>query len=141
MPRFQLAMALLMLTRRVVLGVFLTAAAGVPPGFAQGLRDVSPEEAARALQNDPSIVALDIRTSREFAAGHIPNAINIDFYARDFAEQIMALDPTKTYVMYCQTGRRSLALMRAFTGSAFKDVMHVPEGFSGWRRKRLPIAR
>ncbi|MDP3523054.1 MAG: rhodanese-like domain-containing protein [Hoeflea sp.] len=104
-----------------------------------GLRDVSPQDAFEALQDNSAILVLDIRTPREFASGHLEGAINIDYYAKDFAARIRALDPERSYVMYCQAGGRSHALMRAFSQSPFRDVMHIPAGFSGWRRQGLPF--
>jgi len=112
-----------------------------PSLAAGGLRDVTPEDAFGALQTDPSILVLDIRTPREFSAGHLEGAIHINYYDRDFAQKIRALDPARTYVMYCQAGGRSHALMRAFSQSPFRNVMHIPAGFSGWRREGLPFVK
>ncbi|EDQ33986.2 Rhodanese-related sulfurtransferase [Hoeflea phototrophica DFL-43] len=128
-------------TRRQFLGAAAMLMITPHPAAASGLRDVTPRDAYEALETDPSIVVLDIRTPFEFKRGHIEGAINIDFYAKDFADRIMALEPGRTYVMYCHAGGRSHALMRAFTRTDFKDVMHIPAGFSGWRRERLPYVR
>ncbi|MEQ8479862.1 MAG: rhodanese-like domain-containing protein [Hoeflea sp.] len=128
------------LTRRGFLGAAALALLFQPgPVLAANLRDVSPEAAYEALESDPSIVVLDIRTPSEFSRGHVEGAINIDYYADDFAERIADLDPKKTYVMYCQAGGRSHALMRAFSKTEFSNVMHIPAGFSGWRREGLPF--
>lgn len=128
------------LTRRqLVTAAFLMLLAPRQTFAAGGLRDVTPQDAFAALQSDSSIIVLDIRTPREFSAGHIEGAININYYARDFAEKIGELDPQRPYLMYCQAGGRSHALMRAFSRSPFVDVMHIPAGFSGWRRQGLPF--
>lgn len=128
-------------TRRQLLGATALLLVAPRPAAASGLRDVTPRAAFEALEADPSIVVLDIRTPGEFSRGHVEGAINIDYYAKDFAERILALEPGRTYVMYCQAGGRSHALMRAFSRTDFKDVMHIPAGFSGWRRERLPFVR
>lgn len=126
-------------TRRGFLGAAALALLLQPfPAVAENLRDVTPKAAHEAIEADPSIVVLDIRTPGEFSRGHVEGAINIDYYADDFAERIASLDPQKTYVMYCQAGGRSHALMRAFSKTEFNDVMHIPAGFSGWRRDGLP---
>lgn len=128
-------------TRRQVLGAAAILVIAPHPATASSLRDVTPRAAFEALEADPSIVILDIRTPFEFKRGHVEGAINIDFYARDFADRILALEPDRTYVMYCQAGGRSHALMRAFSRTEFRDVMHIPAGFSGWRRERLPFVK
>ena len=48
----------------------------------------------------PDVVVLDIRTPGEYAAGHLPGAVLMDCKAPDFADQLKALDPSKTYVMH-----------------------------------------
>lgn len=128
-------------TRRQFLGAAAILVIAPRPATASSLRDVTPRAAFEALEADPSIVILDIRTPFEFKRGHVEGAINIDFYARDFADRILALEPDRTYVMYCQAGGRSHALMRAFSRTEFRDVMHIPAGFSGWRRERLPFVK
>ena len=43
----------------------------------------------------------------KFADGHIDGAVMIDFYADSFADDIAALDPDATYLVYCRSGNRS----------------------------------
>lgn len=63
---------------------------------------------------------IDIRTPEEFAAGHIENAKNIDFYQDDFANQIGQLEKDKTYFMYCRSGNRSSQAAPTFLHRAWK---------------------
>lgn len=129
-------------TRRKLLmtaAILLLASSG--PGQTAGLRDVSPESAYQVLQSGAPVTILDIRTPWEFSAGHIEGAVNIDFYEKSFADRIMALEPGGTYLIYCQTGVRSRALMNALAQTSFQDVMHIPAGFSGWQRMGLPFVR
>lgn len=50
---------------------------------------------------------LDVRTPEEFAAGHLENAMNIDWYDADFAVQVSRLSKDNTIYVYCQKGGRS----------------------------------
>ena len=43
------------------------------------------------LRQQTNAVVLDVRTPKEFAAGHIPGAVNIDWNAADFASKAAAL--------------------------------------------------
>jgi len=56
---------------------------------------------------DAGAMVIDVRTAEEFAAGHLPNAINIPFerIAAAFQEKKIAKD--KSVVLYCRSGRRS----------------------------------
>lgn len=64
------------------------------------VEDVSSTEAAKLLAGENPPIVLDIRTPREFEAGHIEGAKHIDFIGEDFAEGIAALDKTKTYLIH-----------------------------------------
>jgi len=50
---------------------------------------------------------LDVRLASEYQYEHIEGALNLPL--KDIREIMLNLDPTKTYIVYCQTGRRSSA--------------------------------
>jgi rhodanese-related sulfurtransferase len=52
-------------------------------------------------------VIIDVRTPEEFATGHLDGAINIDVSSPDFRDQVMALDSSGEYFVYCRSGNRS----------------------------------
>jgi phage shock protein E len=49
---------------------------------------------------------IDVRTPEEFAAGHVPDALNFDVNSQ-FDAQISTLDTAGTYLIYCRSGNRS----------------------------------
>jgi rhodanese-related sulfurtransferase len=61
--------------------------------------------AALATENPPSIV--DVRTSREFEARHIPGALSVPMDC--LASRVPDLDCETTYVLVCEHGVRSRA--------------------------------
>lgn len=85
---------------------------------------------------DSTLLILDVRTDREFQAGHIPNAIQIDFMSPDFKSKAAELDTTKTYIVYCQSGGRSAAASTIMVKElGFIDVKNLADGYSGWSSK------
>ncbi|HAV61239.1 MAG TPA: rhodanese-like domain-containing protein [Verrucomicrobiales bacterium] len=98
------------------------------------VKHVEAEAADKLLKENPKIVVLDIRTPREFAAGHIKDAKNIDFYADDFAAQIGKLDREKSYLVHCASGGRSGKSLELFQKLGFKSVFHLDGGFKGWEK-------
>src|SRR3954468_19859980 len=64
---------------------------------------------ADAFKNkiDSGAAVLDVRTPEEYSGGHIENSMNIDIKNPSFEENILMLDKTKTYVVYCASGVRS----------------------------------
>lgn len=82
---------------------------------------------------DSNVVILDVRTDREVQAGAIPNSIAIDFMSSDFKSKASQLDPSKTYIVYCQSGGRSAAASKIMTQElGFKDVKNLEGGYSTW---------
>ncbi|HLA67982.1 MAG TPA: rhodanese-like domain-containing protein [Acidimicrobiia bacterium] len=94
---------------------------------------------ASTIAAQPGTIVLDIRTPEEFAAGHLTGAIDVDFYATDFADRIGALDHAARYVVYCHTGNRSGQAMDLFRQDGFTDVHEIDGGIAAWVAAGLPI--
>ena len=75
---------------------------------------------------------LDVRTPEEFAEGHIEGAVQIDFYAPDFADRIAELDRDVPYLVYCQSGTRSGQTRQLMADLGFRSVTDVDGGFVAW---------
>lgn len=82
---------------------------------------------------------LDVRSSGEFKAGHIPGAINVNVMDdASFAKKISGLDKSKTYYVYCRSGGRSGQACSLLAGQGFTHVFNLAGGLSGWQG---PVAR
>lgn len=68
---------------------------------------MSPAEFIR--QRDPEAPIIDVRSSQEFAEGHLDGAINANAMAPDFAKVIGGLELPKAgpVYLYCRSGNRS----------------------------------
>lgn len=68
---------------------------------------MSPADFVR--QRDPSAPVIDVRTPKEFAAGHLEGAVNANVMAPDFAKTIESLELAKDepVYLYCRSGNRS----------------------------------
>lgn len=69
------------------------------------LQKVSGEDAERRIA--AGAIWIDVRFPAEYQSDGYPGAINIPL--NDLRGALTALDPTKEYIVYCQTGRRSSA--------------------------------
>ncbi|NNC37970.1 MAG: rhodanese-like domain-containing protein [Acidimicrobiales bacterium] len=78
-------------------------------------------------------VILDVRTPKEYNAGHIDGAINVDFKAADFKEQLTALDRNTPYLVHCRSGRRSTLALPILAELGFTDIAHLDGGIKGWQ--------
>ena len=82
-----------------------------------------------------------MRTPEEFAAGHIENAINIDFRSEGFEDSINELDKNKTYLVYCRTANRSRSAVNIMEELDFNEIYHMLGGIVQWEAEGLPIAK
>jgi rhodanese-related sulfurtransferase len=106
-----------------------------------GVRVVEPAEAAAVLDDAPAdLVVLDIRTPEEFAGGHLPGAVNLDFYEPDFRQQLAELDRDVPYILYCRSGNRSGQARQMMQELGFADVVDVAGGIVAWQQAGLPLS-
>lgn len=78
---------------------------------------------------DTHFVVLDVRTPAEYAGRHVKGAVNLNFYAADFAAQLAALDRQKTYLVYCASGSRSGQAAAQMHALGFAEVYNLTGGF------------
>src|ERR1017187_5291593 len=107
------------------------AGTGVTPAATTAFKNLSVEEFAR-MADDKRNVILDVRTAKEFEAGHLPGAMNLDVNAPDFQEKAASLDKRKTYLVHCATGVRSAKACEKLGGLDFPRLYNLPGGFKAW---------
>lgn len=73
---------------------------------------------------------LDVRTPREFAAGHIPHALNIS--VDELRQRLTELPRDKPIVAYCQVGMRGYLATRILLQHGF-SVVNLSGGYTTWR--------
>jgi rhodanese-related sulfurtransferase len=98
----------------------------IAPGDFMAMKDARPG----------AIVLVDVREADEYAAGHIPGAINIP--ATTFAPAA-GLDRGRKIIIYCSIGARSYTAYRKLKKMAFPDVAQMR--FADWQEAGLPIER
>jgi len=115
------------------------------PSFAGAeIIHVTAKEATGLIEtqkNDSEFVILDIRTPAEYQAGHIADAVLIDYYSKDFSYKIGQLDKSKAYLVYCRSGNRtgrSLGLFRKFN---FERIYNLKSGINEWLALGLPLTQ
>lgn len=89
----------------------------------------------------PDAVVLDVRTPHEYAAGHVPGAVNLDIHDPKFAQKLEALDKSKTYLVHCAMGVRSAAATRKMATLGFPHLFDFHGGFKAWENAHKPIEK
>ena len=79
-------------------------------------------------------VLIDVRTPEEHIVNPLPNSLNINYLGDGFWDKIEALDNSKTYLIYCRTGRRSLRACTLMKNGGFNKnkVFNLDGGMSAW---------
>jgi rhodanese-related sulfurtransferase len=95
-------------------------------------KDVNATEAKVLVEQNKEIVVLDIRTPKEYNAGHIDGALNINYSADNFKEELAKLDKSATYIVHCKSGGRSGRSMSTLEALGFENIVHMDDGFDGW---------
>ncbi len=100
--------------------------------------EVSPAELNAMLQRG-DVQVVDVREPDEFAAGHLPGAINVPLSGFDVAHLPDA--GGRKLVLNCLGGKRSaMALDRCAAAQALVDT-HLAGGFGAWAQADLPVER
>jgi rhodanese-related sulfurtransferase len=107
--------------------------------LAGALTDISRAE-LQARQADGAAIALvDVRSPAEFAAGHIPGAVNIpvDEVAARLNEFRAFGD--REIVLYCRSGRRAGQAAEALSAAGIDGLRHLAGDFPAWQAAGGPV--
>ena len=115
------------------------AAAGAAPPPAPTIG--AEELLARQAAGDPALVVLDVRTPAEFAAGHVPGAINVphDQVAGRLPELAGLRD--KDVVVYCGMGRRAALALEVLGKNGYTRLRHLDGDMQGWVAAGRPVEK
>ncbi len=98
----------------------------------KGYKDLSADAFETMLSEDGTAQLVDVRTPEEYAAGHIPGAINIDWFADDFIDKAKAsLTTDRPVMVYCRSGKRSAKAAWKLDGNEFRTY-NLLGGYLGW---------
>jgi rhodanese-related sulfurtransferase len=104
------------------------------------VRHADARQAAELVATN-AVIVLDVRTPREFAAGHIAGATNLNYLGGDFSDRLAQLDPSKTYLLHCAVGGRSTNALPKMARLGFTNLIHLDGGFKAWQAAGNPVVR
>jgi len=87
------------------------------------------------------IQLIDVRTPREFEGGHLKGAKIINFYDKDFFDQMSKLDKDKELYIYCRSGNRSGKAAKKLKTMGFTKIYDLQGGILNWNRNKLEVVR
>ncbi len=118
---------------------FLLATLGLTSAWGQQNFENTDVQGFAELIADTNVVVLDVRTTAEYAEGHIKGAVLIDQEQSDFVEKAKnALPIDKIIAVYCRSGRRSANAAGKLSDVGYKCV-NLKGGILAWKEAGMPI--
>ncbi len=96
---------------------------------------------ATDLINHREAVVVDVRSTADFAKGHIINSINIPM--NGFKNQTATLQKhkDKPILISCRSGSQSSAACQQLRKEGFGEVFNLRGGILAWQSANLPLTR
>jgi rhodanese-related sulfurtransferase len=123
-----------------ILSLLAVSSARAAEGKEAHHQNVSPDEFEK-LSKEPNTVIIDVRTPKEYAAGHIKGSILIDYSGKDFEQKIKDLDKSKTYLVHCASGGRSAQACGKMDAFEFPKVVNLMGGIRAWEKAGKPVEK
>jgi rhodanese-related sulfurtransferase len=99
---------------------------------AADVQTMSAVRLASEITTHEAPVILDVRSVDEFAAGHVPGAINVAHSELDdHAEQLSAYKD-RDIVVYCVSGKRAAKALQWLSTHGFDHLWHLEGDYSEW---------
>ena len=82
---------------------------------------------------------LDVRSAREFAAGHVPDARHLPFWSPLVRTPRLDVPPGETLVLYCGHGPRAWIAAAALRARGFRNVRLLRGHMRAWMAAGKPL--
>jgi rhodanese-related sulfurtransferase/DNA-binding HxlR family transcriptional regulator len=104
-----------------------------------GIEPVSPDELLKRM-DEGLVTVLDVRPPDEYAAGHLPGAVNV--LVKDLEKYMKEFDPKSEIVAYCRGPYCMLSFdaVEKLRKKGFK-ARRLEDGFPEWKKAGRPVAK
>jgi rhodanese-related sulfurtransferase len=103
--------------------------------------DVSAAELHAQIERGDAPAILDVRSAPEFAAGHVPGAVNVPFTSVLFGSPALPAGLDEPIVVYCGHGPRARLAAIGLRRRGFRTIRLLAGHMSGWIRAGLPYSK
>ena len=116
----------------LLLAVLLTGCAATGDDKANTYRQITMDDAVSMMAEESGYIILDVRRPDEFAAGHIPGAINVPNEIIDTSEIPELPDKDQLIMVYCRSGRRSKEASEKLVKLGYTNIVEFG-GINDWK--------
>ena len=122
--------------------------AGPPPVIKEmvskakaAIKAVSAEDVKAAIEKKEKAFFLDVRDPSEYAAGHLPGAINISRGTLEFNIWGKVSDQSAKIYVYCKTAGRSTLATKTLNDLGYKNAVLMDAQYEDWIKAGYPVER
>ena len=112
--------------------LMFTGCSGTSNSQTNTYRQITMDEAVTMMAQETGYIILDVRRPDEFAAGHIPNAINLPNETIGTAEISELPDKDQLIMVYCRSGRRSKEASEKLVKLGYTNIVEFG-GILDWK--------
>lgn len=133
MRKYVISLALL-LSGAVLVVVLL-----VPSPMEMQDEAISASRVSERLGDSSAPLVLDVRTEREYEAGHVPGALHIPHTELAARLTELPVDKTGQIVVYCEQGPRASMAEDLLADAGFVNVRTLEGHMANWRSEGYPM--
>ena len=112
--------------------LMFTGCAGTNNNQTNTYRQITVDEAVTMMTQETGYIILDVRRADEFAAGHIPDAINVANESIGTNEIPELPDKDQLIMVYCRSGRRSKEASEKLVKLGYTNIVEFG-GILDWK--------
>ena len=112
--------------------LMFTGCAGTSNNQPNTYRQINMDEAVTMMAQETGYIILDVRRVDEFAAGHIPGAINVASESIGTDEIPELPDKNQLIMVYCRSGRRSKEAAEKLVKLGYTNIVEFG-GILDWK--------
>jgi rhodanese-related sulfurtransferase len=101
------------------------------------MSSITPEALAARVASEAGLAIVDVRTAREYRAGHVPGAVNVPLGEIGRRIDEIPGGPASEVIVYCGHGPRAWMAAAALRRHGFQRVTLLRGHWTAWRRAGL----
>lgn len=103
-------------------------------------KETAPAELLQRQAAGEKVLVIDVRSPEEFAAGHVPGALNLPHDRITGNEPQLKDWKQKPVVIYCKSGRRAGMAAGVLEQQGFGRLEHLSGDIGGWQAQGRPVS-
>ena len=99
------------------------------------------EDVKKVIDKKENAIILDVRDPDEYAAGHLPGAINVSRGRLEFMILDKVKDQNAKIYAHCRAGDRCALAVKTLYAMGYKNAVAVDAKFEDWVKAGNPVVR